>query len=150
MSDKPAIPDREAIYAHLRDTLVKMFEIPADDIRADARLYEDLDIDSLDAVDLIVELRELTGIQVRPEQFQEVRTVGDVVDAVQALAEKRAHESCYRVWTGRHSPGYSLRDRPGLQPPDNHHGCCRPASPPRPAGIPGGRRQRRCLRASSG
>lgn len=88
MPDELPVPDRETIYAHLRDTLVKMFEIPADDIRADAQLYEDLDIDSLDAVDLIVELRELTGIQVKPEQFRKVRTVGDVVDAAQSLAEK--------------------------------------------------------------
>lgn len=88
MSDKQPIPDRETIDAHLRDTLVRMFEIPAEDIRPEARLYEDLDIDSLDAVDLIVELRQLTGIQVKPEQFQEVHTVGDVVDAIQELAQK--------------------------------------------------------------
>lgn len=88
MPDKQPIPDRDTIHAHLRDTLVKMFEIPAADIREDARLYDDLDIDSLDAVDLIVELRQLTGIQVKPEQFQEVRTVGDVIDAIEALAQK--------------------------------------------------------------
>lgn len=86
MPDTNPAADQEAIYAHLRDTLVEMFEIPAADIHADARLYEDLDIDSLDAVDLVVRLRELTGIQVKPDQFQDVRTVGDVVQAVQALA----------------------------------------------------------------
>lgn len=88
MPDKQPAPDRDTIYAHLRDTLIKMFEIPAADIHMDARLYQDLDIDSLDAVDLIVELRELTGIQVKPEQFQEVRTVADVVNAIQTLAEQ--------------------------------------------------------------
>lgn len=88
MADQQPVPDRETIYAHLRDTLVEMFEIPSQDIRMDARLYDDLDIDSLDAVDLIVELRNLTGIQVKPEQFQAVRTVRDVVDAVRSLAEK--------------------------------------------------------------
>lgn len=86
MRGKKPIPDEQTIYAHLCDTLVEMFEIPRADIRADARLYEDLDIDSLDAVDLVVKLRDLTGIQVKPEQFQDVRTVGDVVDAIQGLA----------------------------------------------------------------
>lgn len=83
-------PDRETIYAHLRDSLVAMFEIPEADISPEARLYEDLDIDSLDAVDLVVRLRDLTGIQVKPEQFQDVRTVGDVVNAVQALTDAKA------------------------------------------------------------
>lgn len=87
MSVNKPIPDQEAIYAHLRDALVKMFEIPAADIHNDARLYEDLDIDSLDAVDLIVELRDFTGVKVKPEQFQDVRTVGDVVNALASLAE---------------------------------------------------------------
>ncbi|MDN5872912.1 MAG: acyl carrier protein [Salinisphaera sp.] len=88
MLKRKPIPDRDTIYAHLRDTLVAMFEISADDIHDDARLYEDLDIDSLDAVDLIVKLRDLTGIQVKPEQFQNVRTVADVVDAIQGLTGK--------------------------------------------------------------
>lgn len=87
MPEKKPIPDQASIYAHLRDTLVEMFEIPAADIHTDARLYEDLDIDSLDAVDLIVELRDFTGIKVKPEQFQDVRTVGDVVNALESLAE---------------------------------------------------------------
>ena len=90
MPDKKTVPDQDTILAHLRDTLVDMFEIPAADVHRDARLYEDLDIDSLDAVDLVVALREQTGIKVKPEQFQEVRTVGDVVDVVQSLtAEKQ-------------------------------------------------------------
>lgn len=91
MPDKQSVPDQEAIYAHLRETLVEMFEIPEADIHPDARLYEDLDIDSLDAADLVVTLRDLTGIRVKPEQFQEVRTVGDVVTAVHALADSANH-----------------------------------------------------------
>lgn len=87
MPDQTTAPDRDTIYAHLRDTLVEMFEIPEAEVSSAARLYEDLDIDSLDAVDLIVRLRDLTGIKVKPEQFQDVRTVGDVVDAIKSLTD---------------------------------------------------------------
>ena len=69
----------------LRQVLVEEFELDPDTITADARLYEQLDLDSIDAVDLIVRLKEMTGKKVPPEQFREVRTVGDVVDALDAL-----------------------------------------------------------------
>lgn len=80
---------KEQIQSHLQTSLVDMFEIPAEAIHDDARLYEDLDIDSLDAVDLIIQLRELIGVKVQPEQFKEVRTVGDVVDAISALTQSQ-------------------------------------------------------------
>lgn len=87
MPEQQAVIDKEKVYAHLRDTLIEMFEIPADQIHMDARLYEDLDVDSLDAVDLVIALRDFTGVQVKPEQFNDVRTVGDVVEAVYALLD---------------------------------------------------------------
>jgi len=80
---------KEQIQTYLHTRLVDVFEVPAEDIHTDARLYDDLDIDSLDAVDMIIELREFTGVQVQPEQFKEVRTVGDVVDAVYAVAQRQ-------------------------------------------------------------
>jgi acyl carrier protein len=75
---------RDEIFARLRADLEEMFEIPAERITADALLYEDLDLDSIDAVDLIVKLGELTGRKIRPEAFKSVRTVGDVVICVEA------------------------------------------------------------------
>lgn len=78
---------KQQIHEHLSASLVDMFEIDPDDIHPDARLYEDLDIDSLDAVDLVIQLRDFTGAKVRPEQFKEVRTVGDVVNVVHSLIE---------------------------------------------------------------
>ena len=72
------------ILAHLRTDLADMFEIPPERITLDARLYEDLDLDSIDAVDLIVKLGELTGRKIKPEAFKAVRTVGDVVVCVEA------------------------------------------------------------------
>lgn len=87
MEESRTVLNKEQIFAYLSESLEQTFEIPAEDIRADARLYEDLDIDSLDAVDLVIQLRDRTGVKVQPEQFKDVRTVGDVVDAVHALIE---------------------------------------------------------------
>lgn len=77
--------DRNEIYKVVSEILVSMFEIEEDDISMDAHLYEDMDLDSIDAVDLVVKLRELTGKKIEPEDFKLVRTVQDVVDAVEKL-----------------------------------------------------------------
>ena len=77
--------DRNEIYQMLNDILVNMFEIDEDDISMDAHLYNDMDLDSIDAVDLVVKLREITGKKIEPDDFKLVRTVKDVVDAVEKL-----------------------------------------------------------------
>jgi acyl carrier protein len=77
-----AAMDRDEIFRQLRDYLVDLFDIPADRIVLDSRLRDDLDLDSIDAVDLIVKLQELTRVRIDPEQFKSVRTVGDVVERV--------------------------------------------------------------------
>ena len=75
----------ENIYDRLKDILVEMFELEPEAVTPEAHLYNDLDIDSIDAVDLIVRLREETGKKVDPETFREIRTVGDIVKAVEKL-----------------------------------------------------------------
>ena len=72
----------------------ELFEIEADGIRPEARLYEDLDIDSIDAIDMIIKLKTLTGKKMQPADFKNVRTVQDVVDAVYILinTETTTHE----------------------------------------------------------
>ena len=76
---------RAEILTALSDALQDMFEVPAQKITEQALLYQDLDLDSIDAIDLVVKLQDLTGKKIKPEQFKSVRTVGDVVDHVQAL-----------------------------------------------------------------
>jgi len=78
--------NRDEIYQVLSEILVTLFEIEEDEISLDAHLYEDMDLDSIDAVDLVVKLREITGKKIEPEDFKQVRTVKDVVDAVEKLA----------------------------------------------------------------
>ncbi|QHJ12080.1 Meromycolate extension acyl carrier protein [Paraglaciecola mesophila] len=63
----------------------ELFEIDPATIKPESNLYEDLDIDSIDAVDLVVELRKMTGIKIKPEDFKTVRTVNDVVVQVDNL-----------------------------------------------------------------
>lgn len=76
---------KDEILAMLTELLVDEFEIPAEDISLDAELYDELDLDSIDAVDLVVKLRELTGKKIDPESFKQVRTIADIVDAVTKL-----------------------------------------------------------------
>lgn len=77
--------NRDDILQMIKDIMQEMFEIDADDVTPEARLYEDLDFDSIDAVDMIVKLKELTGKAVKPEDFKNARTVNDVVEAVDKL-----------------------------------------------------------------
>ncbi len=79
--------NREEILAELTRILVEMFEVDEADIVPEARLYEDLDIDSIDAIDMVIRLKEITGKKVSPEDFKSVRTVEDVVEATRQLLE---------------------------------------------------------------
>ena len=78
---------RDEIEAKLGDILVEMYELEPGRIALDARLYEDLALDSIDAVDLIVRLKEFTQADIAPERVKEIRTVEDVVDLVAELLQ---------------------------------------------------------------
>ena len=77
--------EQETIYQEVCGLLTRLFEIHPQDITPEARLYEDLELDSIDAVDMIVHLQKKTGKKIKPETFKSVRTVQDVVDAVEQL-----------------------------------------------------------------
>lgn len=79
--------NREQIMTELTRVLVEMFEVDEEDVVPEARLYEDLDIDSIDAIDMVIRLKEITGKKVSPEDFKSVRTVEDVVEATMSLLE---------------------------------------------------------------
>lgn len=82
--------NKDEIYQEVASLLTSLFEIEADNIRPDARLYEDLELDSIDAVDMVVHLQKRTGRKIKPEAFRAVRTVQDVVDAVDQLMRDEA------------------------------------------------------------
>ena len=76
---------QKEIYNRLKNILMEKFEIDEGLIKPDAHLYEDLGLDSIDAVDMILDLKEYTGKKIPPEIFKNTRTVQDVVDSVEDL-----------------------------------------------------------------
>ena len=76
---------KDVIFAKVRELLISDFKVEAESIRLEKRLDEDLDLDSLDAVDLIIALKDHIGEKVDPSLFKNVRTVQDVVDLLQPL-----------------------------------------------------------------
>lgn len=73
------------ILNHLRDILVENFEVAPEAVIPEAHLYEELGLDSIDAVDLAIKVQQLTGKRIKAEDFKHVRTVGDVVATAQQL-----------------------------------------------------------------
>ncbi|MDD5267886.1 MAG: acyl carrier protein [Methylococcales bacterium] len=73
---------QEEIFLTIRQLMTEMFELAPEDIVLNANLRQDLDIDSIDAVDLMVRLRDITGKRINPEDFKNARTIQDVVDTV--------------------------------------------------------------------
>ncbi|MEM5528631.1 acyl carrier protein [Gammaproteobacteria bacterium AS21] len=77
--------NEQEIFNRVAAILEELFEIDRADIKLESDLYEDLDIDSIDAVDLVVELKKVTGKKIKPEDFKAVRSVNDVVVQVNKL-----------------------------------------------------------------
>ena len=86
--------DEAQIYDLLRTALIELFEIEPERISMDANLYEDLEIDSIDAIDLIDHVKRKTGYRLVAEDFRSVRTIGDVVAA---LLRKQQQGNCCDV-----------------------------------------------------
>ena len=75
----------EQILEKLKEILAETFEIDPDRVVPEATLFCELDLDSIDAVDLAIKLQEMTGKRIKPEDFKSVRTVGDVINNVKQL-----------------------------------------------------------------
>jgi acyl carrier protein len=81
---------KNELFERIVAILHESFEIEPSRIKPDARLYDDLDIDSIDAVDLIVQLKPLLGRGLQPDAFKSVRTVQDIVDVLHGLIREEA------------------------------------------------------------
>jgi acyl carrier protein len=79
--------DKDEVLRQIRTALVELFEIEPERVTLGARLNDDLEIDSIDAVDLLDRLRRQTGRKISADDFRSVRTVGDLVDAVHAVLQ---------------------------------------------------------------
>ena len=76
---------KDEIFGKLQDILVKEFELEKQSIIPQANLYDDLELDSIDAVDLMVKMKEYIPKKIDPEQFKKVKTIQDVVDILHSL-----------------------------------------------------------------
>ena len=107
--------DEAQIYDLLRTALIELFEIEPERISMDANLYEDLEIDSIDAIDLIDHVKRKTGYRLVAEDFRSVRTIGDVVAALlrkqQQGTDATYFASCHLVTYARLPLAVVLRRR---------------------------------------
>jgi len=78
---------KEEIFTKLKEVLVAEFELAEDDVIPEANFAEDLDMDSIDAVDLIVKMKGFVSGKIEPEQFKHVKTIQDVVDVLHSLIQ---------------------------------------------------------------
>lgn len=76
---------KEDIFKKLCEILEKEFEIESFAISGDTNLFTDLDLDSIDAVDLAVRLQQFTNKRISPEEFKQIRTINDIVETVYKL-----------------------------------------------------------------
>lgn len=77
---------KQEIFDYLLSILRDNTEIDTSNVKPESRLNEDLNMDSIDAIDLIVSLKPIfDGKRMSPDVFKSVRTVQDVVDAVYGL-----------------------------------------------------------------
>lgn len=78
---------KDDILDEIKTIMADLFELDPSEIEPSARLYEELDLDSIDAIDMIVKLQNLIGKKVNPEDFKSARTIEDVVNAVYKLVQ---------------------------------------------------------------
>ena len=72
---------KEELFGKIQEVLESDFEIEKDNVKMDSKLFEDLDLDSIDAVDLLSKLKQyMPGKQIDPEMFKNAKTVENVID----------------------------------------------------------------------
>jgi acyl carrier protein len=81
---------QQEIFVALKTLLVESFEVDPEKVNPDAALYEELEVDSIDAVDLAGQLHRLTGHRLSPDDFKKIRTVNDLVRAVHQMTQQQA------------------------------------------------------------
>ena len=107
---------RDEIFSTLVETLSESFELDPSEIKRESQLYEELGLDSIDAVDIFVQLREVTGRRPDPAVAREIRTVDELITFVEnELAAKAAGLSRTGAIGGGHAPRPWRRCRTGRQ-----------------------------------
>jgi acyl carrier protein len=81
---------RGDIFDKVSRTLVEMFELDSKSVTLEARLFEDLDLDSIDAIDLAAKMQEFAGRRLTEDELRKLRTVTDVVDLLEKMLGTKA------------------------------------------------------------
>jgi acyl carrier protein len=81
----PDRPTKADVLREIQQWMRELFELDSDRVQPDARLIEDLELDSLDAFDLAVKVEETTGIAFDENKIRELRTVDDVISAIHTV-----------------------------------------------------------------
>ena len=76
---------KDQILQHIHRVLIELFEVNENQLNDDALLYDDLDIDSIDTIDLLIELKKITDKEINPIAFKDARTISDVADVISEL-----------------------------------------------------------------
>ena len=79
--------DKNVIFEKIKAALIEDFDLEEERIVPEAKLYEDLELDSIDAVDLIVKLKSFLPRNIDPEAFKKMRTLQNVVDGIYNLVQ---------------------------------------------------------------
>ncbi len=80
----------DEILNAIKTILVEEFECDEALVTPDVNLFETLDLDSIDAVDLIVRLQNMTQLKVKAEDFRQIRTLDDVINVILRLMKEQA------------------------------------------------------------
>ncbi|MBQ4014085.1 MAG: acyl carrier protein [Treponema sp.] len=72
---------KEELFGKIQEVLESDFEIDKSEVKLDSKLFEDLDLDSIDAVDLLSKIKQyMPGKQIDPEMFKNAKTIENVID----------------------------------------------------------------------
>ena len=86
-------PDKAEIFAEVQRTLVELFQLDADKIHLGSGVFSDLDLDSIDAVDLVARLQDIIGQRITEQEMRQVRSVSDIVDLVYGYLQSKGAEA---------------------------------------------------------
>lgn len=78
---------KDELYERIKRILIDDFEVDEERIAPEARIAEDIDLDSIDAVEMIVKARPLLKTSVDPSVFKSAKTVQDIVDVLFPLTK---------------------------------------------------------------
>ena len=74
--------NQHEIFHKVSESMVEMFHLESKNVTLEARLVEDLDLDSIDAIDMAVRIEEKTGLALSGEDLHSIQTIQDAVDLI--------------------------------------------------------------------